>query len=166
MQNDRGVCRLLAYRQAKQFTRQEDSVARFRIPNLLPYATELAGSLVREVDARVFPGYHLRKRVAGRTVLITGASTGIGEALAYRLARAGALVLLAARSTDKLEKVVALIEQHGGKAVAYPCDIANPEDCERMAAEILDEHPRIDILVNNAGRSIRRPVLHSLNRFH
>jgi NAD(P)-dependent dehydrogenase (short-subunit alcohol dehydrogenase family) len=166
MQNDSGVCRPLAYRQARLFIPQEDPVARFRLPNLLPYATEMAGSLARNLDARLFPGYHLRQRLQGRTVLITGASTGIGEALAYRLARAGAQVLLTARSTEKLEQVVHLIEQHGGRATAYPCDIANPEDCERMAAEVLAEHPRIDILVNNAGRSIRRPVMYALNRFH
>ena len=141
-------------------------MARLPLPNLLPYATELAGAALRRADAALFPRFHLRQRINGRTVLITGASTGIGEVLAYRLARAGAQVLLTARSTEKLEQVAARIEQQGGRVTIYPCDIANPEDCDRMAAEVLAEHPRVDVLVNNAGRSIRRPVLRSLNRFH
>ncbi|MCH8544790.1 MAG: SDR family NAD(P)-dependent oxidoreductase [Alcanivorax sp.] len=137
-----------------------------KLPDLRPHARELAGTMVRRLDAALFPGLHLRNRVRGKTVLITGASTGIGEALAYRLAAAGAQVLLSARSTEKLERVVSAIVDAGGQAVAYPCDIANPDDCERMAAEILAEQPGVDILVNNAGRSIRRPVIHSLDRFH
>ncbi|MBA3981895.1 MAG: fatty acyl-CoA reductase [Alcanivorax sp.] len=137
-----------------------------RMPDLRPNARELAGTLVRRLDATLFPAFNLRRRVAGKTVLITGASMGIGETLAYRLAQAGAHVLLSARSTETLEQVASRIRDHGGKVDIYPCDIANMEDCDRMAAEVLSEHARVDILVNNAGRSIRRPVAHSLDRFH
>ncbi|MGB5267528.1 MAG: SDR family NAD(P)-dependent oxidoreductase [Polyangiales bacterium] len=108
----------------------------------------------------------LRKRVSGRAVLITGASSGIGEALANRLGDAGAKVLLVARSADKLERIRRSIEARGGSAFAYPGDLSNAEDTERLIAAILSEHGQVDILVNNAGISIRRSVAKSYDRVH
>ena len=138
----------------------------FRMPDLRPHARELAGALGRRLDATLFPRATLRRRVDGKTVLITGASMGIGETLAYRLAQAGAHVLLSARSTEALERVAQRIREGGGQVDIYPCDIANLEDCDRMVADVLSQHEQVDILVNNAGRSIRRPIVHSLDRFH
>jgi len=108
----------------------------------------------------------LRERVSGRTVVITGASSGIGEALANRLGDAGAKVLLIARSADKLEEIKQSIGGRGGVAFAYPGDLSNAEDTERIIERILAEHGKVDILVNNAGISIRRSVEKSYDRVH
>lgn len=108
----------------------------------------------------------LRERVADRAVMITGASSGIGEALAYRLGAAGAKVLLVARSLEKLEEIKQAIEAHGGRAFAYAADLSDATDTERLVATVLAEHGRVDILVNNAGISIRRSVQKSYERVH
>jgi len=99
-------------------------------------------------------------------VLITGASSGIGRATAVKLADAGAVVLLVARSVEKLEETKAEIERAGGAAHIHRCDMSDMDDVERMAEEVLAYHGRVDVLVNNAGRSIRRSVKLSTDRFH
>jgi len=108
----------------------------------------------------------LRERVSGRVVLITGASSGIGEALAKRLGDAGATVLLVARSAEKLEEIKRTIEERGGMAFVYPADLSNAEDTQRLIAAVLEEQGHVDILVNNAGISIRRSVQKSYDRVH
>ncbi|MFW2390122.1 MAG: SDR family NAD(P)-dependent oxidoreductase [Polyangiales bacterium] len=108
----------------------------------------------------------LAERVAGRVVLITGASSGIGEALANRLADAGAKVLLVARSSGKLNEMKIAIEARGGSAFAYAADLSNAEDTARLIDAVLAEHGRVDVLVNNAGISIRRSVQKSYDRVH
>jgi len=106
----------------------------------------------------------LRERVSGRAVVITGASSGIGEALANRLGDAGAKVLLVARSDDKLQEMKQGIEARGGSAFAYSADLSDAEDTERLITLILAEHGHVDVLVNNAGISIRRSVAKSYDR--
>jgi short-subunit dehydrogenase len=108
----------------------------------------------------------LRERVSGRAVVITGASSGIGEALANRLGDAGAKVLLVARSADKLETMKRSIEARGGTAFAYPGDLSDAEDTQRLISTVLEQHAQVDILVNNAGISIRRSVQKSYDRVH
>jgi short-subunit dehydrogenase len=108
----------------------------------------------------------LRERVAGRAVLVTGASSGIGEALANRLGNAGAKVLLVARSADKLDEMRQCIEARGGTAFVYPADLSDAADTQRLLAAVLAEHEQVDILVNNAGISIRRSVQQSYDRVH
>ncbi len=108
----------------------------------------------------------LERAVAGKRVMITGASSGIGEALALRVGEAGGEVLAVARSEDKLEAVAAGIRDGGGSATAHPCDLTDLEEIERMAAEVVDAHGGVDVLVNNAGRSIRRSVARSYDRIH
>ena len=108
----------------------------------------------------------LRERVSDRAVLITGASSGIGEALANRLGDAGAKVLLVARSADKLEEMKRSIEARGGTAFVYSGDLSNADDTQRLISTILAEHSQVDILVNNAGISIRRSVTKSYDRVH
>jgi short-subunit dehydrogenase len=108
----------------------------------------------------------LRERVSGRAVVITGASSGIGEALANRLGDAGAKVLLVARSVDKLETMKRSIEARGGTAFAYPGDLSDAEDTQRLISTVLEQHAQVDILVNNAGISIRRSVQKSYDRVH
>lgn len=108
----------------------------------------------------------LRRRVGGKTVVVTGASSGIGEALANRLADAGAVVCLVARSAEKLEEMRHSIEARGGSAFAYAADLSSPEDTQRLVDAVLAEHATVDILVNNAGMSIRRSVAKSYERVH
>ncbi len=108
----------------------------------------------------------LEDAVRGRTVLITGASQGIGKSTALRIGEAGGTVLLVARTADKLEEVRQEIEALGGIAYAHPCDLSDTDDIDRMAAEVLEQHEAVDILVNNAGRSIRRSVSRAYDRFH
>jgi NAD(P)-dependent dehydrogenase (short-subunit alcohol dehydrogenase family) len=108
----------------------------------------------------------LRERVSGRVVVVTGASSGIGEALAQRLGHAGAKVLLVARSADKLQEMKQAIEARGGTAFAYTADLSSAEDTQRAIDAILSDHGQVDILVNNAGISIRRSVAKSYERVH
>lgn len=107
----------------------------------------------------------LRREVQGKHILLTGASFGIGEATAKRMAEAGAIMLLVARSTDKLAQVVTDIKQQGGRAFAYTADLSKPEQAKALAEQILQEHGHVDILINNAGKSIRRSIAMSENRF-
>jgi short-subunit dehydrogenase len=108
----------------------------------------------------------LEHAVRGRTVLITGASSGIGEAAALAVGRAGGHVLLVARTRDKLEAVAEEVFNLGGSAHVHPADLTDLADIDRMADEVLRAHGHVDILVNNAGKSIRRSVDRSYDRFH
>ncbi|MGH8963443.1 MAG: SDR family oxidoreductase [Jatrophihabitantaceae bacterium] len=108
----------------------------------------------------------LARAIRGKTVLITGASSGIGRATALRVGAAGGRVILVARGLDKLEQTRAEIEDLGGVAFVHRADLSDMNDIERMAKEVLAEHGRVDVLVNNAGRSIRRSVALSYDRFH
>ena len=101
-----------------------------------------------------------------KTIIITGASSGIGEAAARRLAGLGAHICLVARREDELERVKQQIEADGGSASAYPADLSSEAGVDACLDAILAEHPQIDILINNAGRSIRRTVRESLDRYH
>ena len=87
----------------------------------------------------------------GQVALVTGASIGIGEAVARELARRGADVALLARRTDRLQKVAAEIAQMGRRAVAIACDVTKDGDCERAAEQAKRELGKIDIVVANAG---------------
>lgn len=108
----------------------------------------------------------LRKRINGKVILVTGASSGIGLTTAHKLADAGAHVLLLARTQETLEAVKADIEARGGQASVYPCDLNSLEEIDAVSAQILADVEHIDILINNAGRSIRRAVHESFDRFH
>ncbi len=105
-------------------------------------------------------------KLAGQTVVLTGSSSGIGAEAARKLARLGATVCLLARREDQLGEVRASIDAEGGIAHTYVVDLSDPAATDAVAAQLLAEHPRIDALVNNAGRSIRRPILESLDRVH
>ncbi len=102
----------------------------------------------------------------GRTVLVTGASSGIGEATALAAAARGALVLLVARRADELERVRRRVVDDGGRAASYTCDLTDLEALDDLVAQVLAEHGTVDYLVNNAGRSIRRSLHLSHDRFH
>jgi len=88
--------------------------------------------------------------LAGRRTLVTGASRGIGRAIALAFAEAGADVVVLARNTEMLEALVAQIESEGGTASAVTCDVTDPEQVQSAIAGVLADGP-IDVLVNNAG---------------
>ena len=108
----------------------------------------------------------LKQEVQGKVAVVTGASSGIGLDCAHKLADAGAIVVLAARTPEKLGDALAEIRERGGTGFAYPCDLADMADCDRFVQTVLREHGHVDILINNAGRSIRRSVQYSFDRFH
>ncbi len=87
----------------------------------------------------------------GHVALVTGASQGIGRACALTLAKAGATVALVARNEEKLKEVVAQIEAEGGKAAAFPLDVASGEAIKSTVKGMIAQLGKIDILVNNAG---------------
>ena len=102
----------------------------------------------------------------GKRILLTGASSGIGEAAALQFAREGATVMLAARRRDLLDGVVDRILDAGGEAIAHDCDLSDLDAVDELAAACERDLGGIDILINNAGKSIRRPLAESLDRWH
>ena len=98
----------------------------------------------------------------GKRILLTGASSGIGEAAAEKFARRGATVVVVARRQELLDAVVERIASAGGDARAYACDLSDLDAVDELASSV----GPVDILINNAGRSIRRPLAESLDRWH
>jgi NAD(P)-dependent dehydrogenase (short-subunit alcohol dehydrogenase family) len=115
---------------------------------------------------RVLGTVSLQQAVRGRVVMVTGASSGIGRSAALKIADAGGVVLLVARTPEKLEETRDDIQKGGGTAYVHRCDLSDIDDIDRMADEVLAQHGHVDILVNNAGRSIRRSIALSYDRFH
>ncbi|HQU85469.1 MAG TPA: SDR family NAD(P)-dependent oxidoreductase [Pyrinomonadaceae bacterium] len=110
----------------------------------------------------------LADSLQGKTVLITGASFGIGENLSHKLAETGAKLILVARTAEKLEQIKNELETKfpNSKITIFPTDLTNEEQVEKLL-EVLKSLPNgIDVFVNNAGKSIRRPLFESLERFH
>jgi NAD(P)-dependent dehydrogenase (short-subunit alcohol dehydrogenase family) len=97
--------------------------------------------------------------LAGKIAIVTGASEGIGRAVAQRLAEEGALLAMCARRADVLQRAAQEIAAAAGTDVlAVPADVTRPPDLERLVQATVDRYGRIDILVNNAGRSAAAPV--------
>jgi short-subunit dehydrogenase len=88
-------------------------------------------------------------------VIITGASSGIGFALANELAKRGATLSLAARNSEKLEEMVKDYHERGIRAIAVPTDVSKEEDCRNLVQQTVEAFGRIDVLINNAGISMR-----------
>jgi NAD(P)-dependent dehydrogenase (short-subunit alcohol dehydrogenase family) len=116
--------------------------------------------------ARVSDPDKLRSAVSGQTVLVTGASYGIGEATARKLAAAGATVLVVARSADRLDNLAASINAGGGRAVAYPTDLTDEAAVNVLTKRITENHAPLNIVVSNAGKSLRRSLHHQYERPH
>ncbi len=90
-----------------------------------------------------------------KVVIITGASSGIGEACAIEFANKGANIVIAARNMDKLDAVAVKIKKIGVDVLAVKCDVSIQADCENMVKETIAKFGRIDTLINNAGISMR-----------
>ena len=102
----------------------------------------------------------------GKTVLITGASSGVGEAMARMCAECGARVVLLARREELLQDIVSQIESAGGKADYFVADLSDLDAIGQLVEDVVARHGHIDVLVNNAARSIRRPIAGSYDRLH
>jgi NAD(P)-dependent dehydrogenase (short-subunit alcohol dehydrogenase family) len=140
--------------------------SRIECPPLRRYAWRIWDHWERHLDSEALTEANLRAALAGKVVLVTGASSGIGRAVAAAVGRHGAQVLLVSRTAEKLDELKAEIEATGGAAWTYPTDLSDMAACERMVERVLEDHGRVDVLVNNAGRSIRRSFVQSLERFH
>jgi NAD(P)-dependent dehydrogenase (short-subunit alcohol dehydrogenase family) len=104
--------------------------------------------------------------LTGKRVLLTGASSGIGEVAAEKFARRGAVVAVVARRQDRLDKLIDRITTGGGTAYAFATDLSDLDAIDAVAASVEAKLGGVDILINNAARSIRRPVADSLERWH
>ena len=147
-------------------TRRALAGSGIELPPLASYADKLWDFYERNLDPDLFKDRSFEGAVNGRTVVITGASSGIGRAAALKVAAAGGIPILVARSLDKLEEAKAEIEAAGGTAYAYSCDLSDMSAIEGLVERLFADHAAIDMLVNNAGRSIRRSVALSYDRFH
>jgi NAD(P)-dependent dehydrogenase (short-subunit alcohol dehydrogenase family) len=136
------------------------------VPPLESYAARLWDYWERNLDPDLFKDLSFEGAVNGKTVLITGASSGIGRAAALKVAAAGGIPLLVARSADKLEETRQEIADAGAHAFTYSADVSDPDSVDKLVEQVLADHPTVDVLVNNAGRSIRRSVALSYDRFH
>jgi NAD(P)-dependent dehydrogenase (short-subunit alcohol dehydrogenase family) len=147
-------------------TQQALAGSGLEVPKLSTYAQTLWEYWERTYSPDRRKDRSLARAIKGKTVMITGASSGIGRATALRVGAAGGKVILVARGAEKLEQTKIEIADLGGVAFVHRCDLSDMSDIERMAKEVLQEHGRVDVLVNNAGRSIRRSIALSYDRFH
>lgn len=93
----------------------------------------------------------LKVDLSDQTAIVTGASQGLGQAMAIELAKSGARVACVARNAEKLAATVAMIEEAGGKAEAMPADVAQTEAVDQIVEKVATDWGRFDIMVNNAG---------------
>ena len=97
--------------------------------------------------------------LTGRVALVTGASKGLGRAMAIGLARAGAHLALCARSREGLAETKAAVEAHGARAEAFEMDVLRAASVRDAVASVLSTFGQVDVLVNNAGVNVRKPTL-------
>jgi len=137
-----------------------------RVPKFESYANVLWQYWYDNLDPNMARRDNPAGALAGRRVVITGGSSGIGLATAHLAASKGATVILIARKQAELDAAVAEVKAKSGSAFGYSCDITDPESVTATVKTILAEHDHVDYLVNNAGRSIRRSIVASLDRMH
>jgi NAD(P)-dependent dehydrogenase (short-subunit alcohol dehydrogenase family) len=135
-------------------------------PRPATYFPALWDYWLRNLDPDRQPADRLGRYFAGRRVLVTGASSGIGAALAEQCGALGAEVILVARREAELQAVTEGIRARGGQAAFITADLASYESCDALIEQVLAEHGPVHVLVNNAGHSIRRTAADSLERFH
>jgi short-subunit dehydrogenase len=108
----------------------------------------------------------LNEVLHGKTILITGASSGIGEQVAYLLADTNAHLILVARRKENLLKVKSKVEKSSAKVSIFRADLRNEEELEELLMFLHELPNGLDVIVSNAGKSIRRPIADSLDRYH
>jgi NAD(P)-dependent dehydrogenase (short-subunit alcohol dehydrogenase family) len=136
------------------------------VPDLDSYARTLWTYWEDHLDRSTARDAGAREALTGKYVVITGASSGIGQVTALKVAQAGGIPVLVARGKDKLEATRATIENRGGTAYVYPCDLSDLAAIDALCVQLATDLPSIDFVVNNAGRSIRRSLKLSQDRFH
>ncbi|ALK97322.1 short-chain dehydrogenase [Massilia sp. WF1] len=135
-------------------------------PPLEQYANAIWDYWERHLDPALLAGRSLPDKIAGKVVLVTGGSSGIGLASARRLAQAGAVTLICGRDPAKLAAARAQVQACGADLSVYQADLADMDQCDELVRKVLEDHGHVDVLINNAGRSIRRAVDASYDRFH
>jgi len=136
------------------------------VPDLEGYARTLWGYWEEHLDESTGRDPKVRAALKGKHVVITGASSGIGQVVALKVAQAGGIPVLVARGKDKLEETKATIERRGGTAYVFPCDLSDLEAIDSLCEQLSTELESVDFVINNAGRSIRRSLRLSHDRFH
>jgi NAD(P)-dependent dehydrogenase (short-subunit alcohol dehydrogenase family) len=136
------------------------------VPRLEDYAWRLWDYWERHLDPDLFIDRSLAGKVHDKVVVLTGGTSGIGEATVYKLCEAGANVVVVARDAEKAAPVIAKAKSLGGSATFVSCDLSDMADCDKLVATVKKQFGRADYLVNNAGRSIRRGIASSYDRFH
>ena len=135
-------------------------------PDFKDYAWRLWDYWERHLDPDLHIDRSLKGTVAGKVVLVTGGSSGIGLAAAHKFAEAGAVTIICGRDQDKLDEACKEAKDKGYQFIAYPADIADMADADRFIQLLIANHGGVDFLINNAGRSIRRAIEGSYDRFH
>jgi len=146
------------------------------VPRLEDYAYRLWDYWERHLDPDLFIDRSLKGQVQGKVVLITGGSSGIGLAVAHKMAAAGAMTIIVGRDEKKLAAAKKKIDDaiktdeksdtHQGQVVTLSADLSSHEGCDHALAWLHEKFGGVDVLVNNAGRSIRRGIESSYDRFH
>jgi nucleoside-diphosphate-sugar epimerase len=138
-------------------TKNTDAVlgSKLRVPPQEQYVEALWDYYKKNLASARNKDVRNKKFFSGKKVLITGASSGIGESMAKKLAGAGAEVILVARRDAELAEVAEGIRAQGGKADWVRADLSDLEECDRVVRTVLEKHGWVDVLVNNAGHSIR-----------
>lgn len=116
----------------------------------------------------LFDQRKLAEALDGKTVLLTGASFGIGESVVKLLSKTNAHLILVARTAEKLEKIKDEVEKKNpsAKVTIFPVDLTNDEQIQNLSNELRALPGGVDVFINNAGKSIRRPLFESFERFH
>lgn len=123
------------------------------------------------IEYILFPSILCRKtkidgKLNGKTILITGATFGIGEALVKSLAKSGAILILVARTSEKLEFLQEIVRKEGGQAYIFSADFYDESSVDKLLIFLNELPVTVDYFINNAGKSIRRSIFESLDRFH
>ncbi|MBV9831161.1 MAG: SDR family oxidoreductase, partial [Marmoricola sp.] len=151
---------------ASRATEKALSGSGISVPDLDSYASLLWTYWEEMLDDSIKGDAATVKALTNKTVVITGASSGIGLVTAVQVAKAGAVPILVARGAEKLEATKRLIEGQGGTAYVYPCDLSDLEAIDALTKQLSEDFEHVDFVVNNAGRSIRRSLKLSEDRFH
>jgi NAD(P)-dependent dehydrogenase (short-subunit alcohol dehydrogenase family) len=141
---------------------------KIEVPQLEDYAYKLWDYWERNLDPDLFIDRTLKGQITGKTILITGGTSGIGQATALKLAAAGSAkaIVVCGRDQEKIDDTMKLAKKYGVKIIAYQADVSDEVGCAAFVKSLEEKHGGVDILVNNAGRSIRRALESSYDRFH